>query len=234
MFLRGLTPELPVQRAVLDRLGDVLRQELIGSRQIGDGAGDFQELVVGAGGDVELLHGLMEQRVRLGGHGAGRADLAVAQLRVGQQAGGFEAPALPTTGGQDPSFDRCGRVPLPDLRERGKRNRRHFDVQVDAIQQRAGDLTQVLLDLPRRAVTNPNVSLEQRRVCDTIEKATPLDTYYTFKFELNESSFNRSAGNFTVKTNVSFDRTIWNYEYNFVQDCALGSTGSCNFKRPTA
>jgi hypothetical protein len=43
-----LPPEIPIQRAVLDHLGDVLGADGLRFREIGDGAGDFQDAVAGA------------------------------------------------------------------------------------------------------------------------------------------------------------------------------------------
>lgn len=50
---RSCIPELPVETAVLDGLGEVFRADDLGACQIGDGTRDLQNLVVGAGGEPQ-------------------------------------------------------------------------------------------------------------------------------------------------------------------------------------
>ena len=47
--------------AVLDGLGDVLGLDDIRAFQIGDGEGELEDAVEGAGGEVKLFHGGLEQ-----------------------------------------------------------------------------------------------------------------------------------------------------------------------------
>ena len=47
----------PVQRPILDRLHHVRHADLLRGVDIGDGAGEFENAVVGAGGEVELVNG---------------------------------------------------------------------------------------------------------------------------------------------------------------------------------
>src|SRR6266487_5366833 len=54
-------PNLPVQRAELDGFGDVVGGEAFGGGQVGDGAGDLEDAIVGAGAEVLLRHGQLEE-----------------------------------------------------------------------------------------------------------------------------------------------------------------------------
>ena len=47
-------PKLPVEGPVLDGLGDVLGLDAGGAGQIGDGAGDLQDAVVGPGAEMQF------------------------------------------------------------------------------------------------------------------------------------------------------------------------------------
>jgi hypothetical protein len=49
VFRSASPPQIPIQSAVLDRLGEVLGADRGRFREIGDRAGDFQDAVVGAG-----------------------------------------------------------------------------------------------------------------------------------------------------------------------------------------
>lgn len=52
--------QIPVQRAVLDRFEDVVRGDRGGAFEVGEGAGDLEDAVVGAAREVEGFHGLFE------------------------------------------------------------------------------------------------------------------------------------------------------------------------------
>lgn len=47
----------PIQRPVLHRLGYVRGVDSLAPREVGDGAGDFEDAVVGAGGEAEAFDG---------------------------------------------------------------------------------------------------------------------------------------------------------------------------------
>src|SRR5271166_2980787 len=71
-----LHPDTPVQRPIPHRLGDVLRLDLVGAFEIGDGAGDAENLVVSPGRQTKLFHGGLEDAHGLGLERAELADLA--------------------------------------------------------------------------------------------------------------------------------------------------------------
>ena len=59
-------PKCPVQRPVLNSFGDVLRFNLRRTLEVGNRARDFQDAVVGAGGETLLVHGAFEQPFAIG------------------------------------------------------------------------------------------------------------------------------------------------------------------------
>ena len=63
-----------VERAVLDCFAEVLGLDVGGVVEVGDGAGDFQDAVVGAGGKAEARDGALEEFFTIGGNGAVLAD----------------------------------------------------------------------------------------------------------------------------------------------------------------
>ena len=62
----------PVQGAVFDSFEDVVGGDVIQRGEVGQGAGDFEDAVVGAGAEVEVGHGLGIRRVDQSGRGGGR------------------------------------------------------------------------------------------------------------------------------------------------------------------
>ena len=66
-----LHPKIPVQRPVLNRLKEVLLFQIRFAVEIGEGSGDLEDAVVGAGGKVEVGHGLFQEGV------AGLVELAM-------------------------------------------------------------------------------------------------------------------------------------------------------------
>jgi hypothetical protein len=51
-FVRSLDPKRPIEGSVLDGFADVLGGDRVGEGEVGDGAGNFQDAVVGAGAQV--------------------------------------------------------------------------------------------------------------------------------------------------------------------------------------
>ena len=52
--MEASTPHLPVQRAVLDRFAEVGGIDFLRAGEVGDGARDLEDAVVGAGAEVEF------------------------------------------------------------------------------------------------------------------------------------------------------------------------------------
>ena len=96
MRLDALQLQTPVQRAVLDGLEDVGGADVLRLVEVGEGAGDLENPVVGAGREVEVLHGLLEE-------GGGLVvELAVGLDEAGGHGGvGGGAGVLGEAGGLD-------------------------------------------------------------------------------------------------------------------------------------
>ncbi len=83
-----LGPEVSIEGAVLDCFAYVVGEDVFGFGEVGDGAGDFEDAVVGPGAEVELGHGHFHHAFggfiegamaleELGGHTGVAANLAV-------------------------------------------------------------------------------------------------------------------------------------------------------------
>ena len=148
----ALRPELPVQRAVLDRFGDVLAGDVLRAGQVGNRAGDLQDAVVGAGAEVQIGHGELQQLHRRLIQRAVALQLAAAHAGVaGDLRLVLEPRLLPLARRDDPLANLRGRLAGPLAGDLAELHRRHFDVQVNAVEQRTGDAAQVILNLARRA-----------------------------------------------------------------------------------
>src|SRR5271156_5027160 len=71
----ALAPVTAVERAVLDRFGDVGNGQLCLAFEVGDGAGDLQDAIVGAGTEALLLHGAFEKLLGIGAEFAEGSNL---------------------------------------------------------------------------------------------------------------------------------------------------------------
>ena len=58
LYFFFLPPPIPVERAVLDRLRQMMRLNCVDFLQVRDRARDFEQLVVRPGGEAEFLDGL--------------------------------------------------------------------------------------------------------------------------------------------------------------------------------
>jgi hypothetical protein len=66
----------PVQRSVLNRLGQMLLADLFAAGEVGNGAGDFEDAGVGAGGETEAVGDHLHQFLSGLVEGAELSDLA--------------------------------------------------------------------------------------------------------------------------------------------------------------
>uniref|UniRef100_E6PYE0 Uncharacterized protein n=1 Tax=mine drainage metagenome TaxID=410659 RepID=E6PYE0_9ZZZZ len=80
---QNLCPVAAVERAVLDGFSEVTDGEGFGAFEVGDGAGDLENAVVGAGAEALLLHGAFEQPLGVCAEVAVGANLAGSHLGVG-------------------------------------------------------------------------------------------------------------------------------------------------------
>jgi len=58
--------QLSIEASVLDGFGDVVGLDVLLVDEVGDGAGDSQDLVVGAGAEAQLGDGLLEHGLAAG------------------------------------------------------------------------------------------------------------------------------------------------------------------------
>ena len=61
LFLCRSSPQLPVQRAILNRLRNVITQNVFGTGEVGDGAGHLEDAVVSPRAQVQIGHRELEQ-----------------------------------------------------------------------------------------------------------------------------------------------------------------------------
>ena len=130
------------------------RLMLGGAVEVGDRAGDPQHPVVAARGQV---HALGRAQQQLAAAGVGRRDLVeqlALDLGVGAQLGARragEALGLELARAGDPGGDPGARLAGRRRAHLGGGERRHLDVQVDAVEQRARDPRLVVARAARRA-----------------------------------------------------------------------------------
>jgi hypothetical protein len=165
----GSGPVAAVEGAVLDGFGDVGNGDGGSGFEVGDGAGDFEDAVVGAGAEALLLHGALEQALGVGGELAEGADLLGGHLGVGEDGSGAgrtgrvswargwldfvfeETGVLELAGGEDAGADLGGTLGGGVAAELFVLDRGNFDVDVDAVEQRAADFADVALDWSARS-----------------------------------------------------------------------------------
>jgi hypothetical protein len=143
-----------VEGAILDGFEEVRGFDAVGVGEVGDGAGDFEDAVVGAGGEGELFHGLLEELAGFGINGAVGADLGVGHAGVaGGEAGGGvgEAGGLAGAGGDDAVAEVGGGFAGFLGLAFGEGEGGGFDVEVNAVEEWSGDAGAVALDLGRGA-----------------------------------------------------------------------------------
>ena len=105
------SPQLSVQCAETDSFSDVIGGDAVGAFEVGDGAGDFQDAIVGAGAEVVFGHGGLEHGECRFVERAVGFQFARAHARVAGDAGSvFEPLLLDVARGADALADR---VSLP-------------------------------------------------------------------------------------------------------------------------
>jgi len=138
----------------LNGFAEVVWFDRIRGVEIGDSAGNFQDAVVGASGKAEASYGVFQKFFAVRRDGALFANEARGHLGVGVRfLFGREASGLTIAGGDDTGANRggifAGRRSAESLVFYGG----DFDVDVDAVEERAGDFCDVALDHGRSAVT---------------------------------------------------------------------------------
>ena len=127
----------PIQGAVLDRFRDVIDLDVRFAFKIGDGAGYFQDTVVGPGGQTEFVDGVFQQI------DGGLIDPAVAfnmpvdHLGVAVNLCSFKTIRLDTPGRSHTLANLFGRLGSGSSHQILVRHRRHFNVDVDTVEKRS-------------------------------------------------------------------------------------------------
>ena len=147
-----MTPHPAIQTSVLDRLGDMRRTNTLAVIQVGDGAGELQDAVDGPGREAQAFEGGVEETAGVGLQDAIAVQVFGAHGGVGRGGAVTEALLLDASRGEDSSGDLGARLTgwAFELLETQGGN---LDVQVDAVEQRAGDARPVALDDAGMAAT---------------------------------------------------------------------------------
>ncbi len=115
--------------------------------EVGEGAGDFEDAVVGAGGEVHVVHGVLEVGAAFGVELTVGFHLSRGHGAVDVGAGAFgEALGLDGAGLLDAGADGGGGFALFGGGEGFVVDEGDFDMEIDAVEERAADALAVFLD----------------------------------------------------------------------------------------
>ena len=137
--------------AVLDGLGNVLRADVLRSVQVSDGPGHPQYAVMAAAGETQAVKGTVHDLFALFIQDAVFADHRRGHVSVAGNLRPGIARLLHGPGSVYPPLNIPGTLRGVLAAHGLIVHRRHLDVQVDAVQQRAGDAAHIALHLPLRA-----------------------------------------------------------------------------------
>lgn len=128
----------------------MVRVDRLSRVEVSDGAGDLEDAVVCAGAKIEIGHGGAQNLLGFGFHATDPVEVLAAHAGVAVGTGFlFIAILLDFTGADDPLADGGGGLSFAEFRELLIGDRRHFDMDIDTVEQRAGYLTAVTRNLPR-------------------------------------------------------------------------------------
>ena len=148
-----LLAHAPIEAAILNRLGEMLLADMLGSIEIGDGACNLEDAGVAAGGEAEALGNKFEQAVAGFVRLAMFANEACRHLGVAVDAAVVEAIFLDGAAGFDSAGNDFRGFGVGTIDEITILHCRDFDLDVDAVKQGAGDLGTVALNDHRRTGT---------------------------------------------------------------------------------
>ena len=153
---RNSHPQIPIQRAILNRFHDVDLLDLGDAFEIGQGAGHFEDAVMGPGAEVEGVHGLLEGAFAALVDAAVFADEAARHVGVGVDAGVIdEALHLDAAGFVDAGLDHFARFATAVAAQLLVFDRRDIDMEIDSVEEGAADPLAVFLDLVGGTATLP-------------------------------------------------------------------------------
>jgi hypothetical protein len=161
---------LAAPRPVLQGLGKVGRLDAGSAGQVGDGAGELEHPVVGAGRELELAHGRFHQALAGVVQAAPAPDLGRAHLAVGAQPAAGEALRLELPGRDHALADALRRLAAALAGQLVILDLRHLDVDIDPIEQRPRQTLLVAADRRRGAGAGPAWRVE-KSTCAGIHRA---------------------------------------------------------------
>src|SRR5690606_25177781 len=139
-----------VEHPVLQRLGDVLAGDRVASGEIGDRARDLQHARVGARREPQTLDRALEKALARGVEATVPVEVAARELRVAREVAAAVARTLPLARGDHALAHLARAFDGTRARELAVGDRRHLDLHVEAIEQRAGDARSIALHGARR------------------------------------------------------------------------------------
>lgn len=129
--------------------------DVVAGGEVGDGAADAEDFVVGSGGQAHLFHGRFQERFGVGFELAVFADLGRGHAAVQAQRVLAEAALLHFSRGLHVGLHFFAAGPDRLIGQLAERDGGDFDMDVQAIEQRATDAADVAFDLQRVAFALP-------------------------------------------------------------------------------
>lgn len=140
---------------ILQGFGDVGRLDDVGAGEVGNGTGELENAVEGEGGKLEALGGGLKERLRGGVHEAVFANLRRPHVGVAGDAGAGEALRLTLAGGLYTGANIHRALAVAGIGELFILDAGYLDVDIDSIQQGAGETFLVAGDGAGRAGAFP-------------------------------------------------------------------------------
>jgi len=144
---RGTFPlKIRALRPILQRLGEMRRLDLLTPRQIGDCPRQFEYPVIGSRRKIQLAHGCADEIIPSFIQFIELPHLGHAHIGVADDVCPDETLQLALAGGLHPRADGFRRFSQPVAGEFFVVDTRHFNVNIDPVEHRAGDAFLVLGD----------------------------------------------------------------------------------------
>ena len=146
---------IPIHHPVLNGFGDMGGADVFLRSQVGDGAGDLEDAVVGAGAETEFGHRRLQELLGIGANGAEFLYLPRPHLGVGVDFPPLEAEELPLPSASHPFPDALRALPFRPGDDVLELDLGDIDLDVDPVEKRPGDLGVIFLSLRVRAIILP-------------------------------------------------------------------------------
>lgn len=140
-----------IQFAVADRFGEMACGDVCAVVEIGDGARNAQDAMHRACGQLQLFDGALQQHLIVVLQTAMAVGVGLVQLRIGQRT----TCKLSLSRGDHAGTYAGAVFTEVAAAQRLRREAWHFDMQIDAVQQRAGDAAAVAADAVAAAAAAP-------------------------------------------------------------------------------